>query len=189
MAARCTIPQLRALDDRTRLDMASIAARGLLDVGPIIGRRAGTVPLPHRPSKKPPACGRGFLYSVRVLVHDPNPQRSTVKGWQFSVNCEPALHTFLADHLVGGVLPPQHRRSPANWIASDVVPPTTAKGSHTHEEASTLLGSPFGLHRWGDGRGPPAPRSSPHLRAGPGLHLDRLLCRRERRLRLEQLRR
>src|SRR5215204_2418636 len=57
-----------------------------------------------------------------------------------------------------------------------------------YEKVSALLGSPFGLHRRSYGRGPSAARS-PGLRARPGLHLDRLLCRRERRLRLEQRRR
>src|SRR5829696_4190556 len=57
-----------------------------------------------------------------------------------------------------------------------------------YEKVSALLGSPFGLHRRSYGRGPSAARS-PGLRARPGLHLDRLLCRRERRLPLEQRRR
>ena len=58
--------------------------RGLLDVGPDIRRR-------YTP---------GVLYSVRVLVHDPNAQILTLKAWQLSVNCGVCASYFLPCHLV-----------------------------------------------------------------------------------------
>src|SRR5215211_9300928 len=73
----------------------------------------------HRPLSRGLSTGRKGLGPLR------NPEASTLDRSQLSVNCDLCGSPSFNPPVLPSVLPPHHRRQPANWIASYLVATTT----------------------------------------------------------------